>query len=371
MGFVSPRGNRQMSDAGERSSERNFSTADGAIDTLCSVIRVLGSESFPLDGELDQNQFADSCTAFARHVENGAAVPDYDIDATEIGKREWSTVQRFLVERRRHEKKFVTEHLSGYRGMVDDLVSGLRQIGLKDQDTQTRVQNCLLSLHEAIGRETTSNNGLPMLRTALTQTISEVNDTFSEQKSFYETQLKELNDRMASLRQDLVAVREEMKRDPLTQAFNRRAFDSGISHSLNMHFFSGQPVTLLMVDLDDFKRVNDGYGHAAGDAVLRAVGECLARSFIRKNDLVARYGGDEFAVILEDTAKKDVVMLVERFLERVREIEVESHGDIIKISCSVGFTSAVQEDTIESFVGRADKALFNAKHQGRDQSGLL
>lgn len=336
---------------------------NGALDTLSSLIRVLGIESFPLDNHSDPNHFSIVCSDLARHVENGAAVPDFDIEPESGGKREWETVQRFLVDRRRNEKKFVTERLGDYREIVNELVSGLREIGQREKTAEANILDSLQLLQEAIG-----NDELPRIKTALAKTIAQVREVFAEQKQRYESELKGLHDRMSSLRQDLVAAREEMKQDALTQAYNRGAFDSALTHSVNMHYLTGQPVSLIMIDLDEFKQVNDRYGHSVGDAVLRAMGEALARSFIRRNDLVARYGGDEFAVILPDTRVKHVFTLAERLLNLVRDIEIEADGEIINISCSVGFTEAVEGDTETTLIDRADKALFKAKANGRDQS---
>lgn len=344
----------------------NRDLSDGALDTLSNVLRVMGNESFPLESDLDASLFPRVCTEFACHVENGAAVPSFEIPASDDGKRAWARVRRFFADRRHQEKKFVTERLQGYRGIVDDLVSGLREIGQRDQTTESSIRECLITMEDVVG-----HSELPQIRAALTETISKVNETFATQKREYEKQLNELNERMSSLRQDLVAAREEMKRDALTEAFNRGAFDTAISQSLNMHFVSRQPVTLLMIDLDNFKHVNDNFGHAAGDAALRAIGECLARSFIRKNDLIARYGGDEFAVILADTSAKHTQNLVERFLERVRALEIESGAAILDVSCSIGYTEADVTDTVETFVHRADKALFRAKAEGRDRAAFI
>ena len=342
------------------------SIADGALDTLGSVIRVIGDESFPLDQDIDPAIFRAKCGQFAGHVENGAAVPAFDIPQSADGAREWGQVRRFLVDRRRAEKIFVTERLHNYRDVVEDLVAGLRQVGERDQTTQNRVIDCLNNVEIAVG-----SGKLQDIKAALTRTVKQVTDTFAEQKKEYEAQLGELNSRMSSLRQDLVAAREEMKRDALTSAYNRGAFDTAIEQSINVHFLLNQPVTLVMIDVDDFKQVNDNYGHAAGDAVLREVSECLERTFIRKGDLVARYGGDEFAVILNDTSSANSTKLIERFLQQVNEIRIAEAGDDVPVSCSAGYTEMHADDSIESLIKRADRALYQAKAAGRNAARLL
>ena len=342
------------------------SLTDGALDTLSNIMHVMGAESFPLENDIDPSVFPEMCSEFARHVENGAAVPSFDIPASADGSREWAHVRRFYADRRQAEKEFVNERLRNYRGIVDDLIGGLRQIGQRDQDTEHSVIGCLTSVEDAV------NTGvLPEIRDALSQTLAEVSRTFAEQKQQYEKQLNELNDRMSSLRQDLVAAREEMKRDPLTEAYNRGAFDAAILQSLNMHFILQQPVTLIMIDLDNFKTINDTFGHASGDEVLRGVGECLARSFIRKSDIIARYGGDEFAVILTDTTAKNATRLIETFLKYVRDVRVPYANDDVRVSCSAGYTEIIADDSVESLVTRADKALYAAKAAGRDRAEFL
>lgn len=342
------------------------SLADGAIDTLANVIKVMGDESFTLEKDIDPTVFPEMCNEFSRHVENGAAVPSYDIPQSADGSREWARVRRFFFDRRKAENEFVTERLEDYRGVVEDLVSGLRSIGERDVNTEQDVKACLHHIEDAVG-----TGVLPQIRKALAQTVSKVTETFAEQKRQYEKQLTELNDRMSSLKQDLVAAREEMKRDPLTDAYNRRGFDSAIELSLNMHFILNHPITLVMIDVDNFKHVNDTYGHAAGDEVLKGIGEALARAFVRKGDLVARYGGDEFAVILNDTSAENSTKLIERFLEYVRVIQVPYASADTRVSCSAGYTAIHDNDSVETLIKRADRALYSAKEAGRNCAKFL
>ena len=342
------------------------SIADGALDTLGSVIRVMGDESFPLDKDTDPTTFPTVCAEIARHVENGAAVPSFDIPQSQNGARQWERVRRFFADRRHAEKSFVTERLQDYREVVDDLVAGLRDIGERDETAETSIRESLQTIEDAV-----ATGALPQIKAALTQTVTQVNETFAQQKEAYERQLQELNERMSSLRQDLVAAREEMKRDALTDAYNRGAFDTAIAQSVNMHFIMQQPVTLVMVDLDNFKEINDSLGHTTGDEVLRAVGDGLARSFIRKSDFVARYGGDEFAVILTDTPARHCEPLIQRFLEHARNIRVSAAPDEALVACSVGYTEITEGDTVAELVKRADQALYQAKGRGRDQAVFL
>ena len=340
--------------------------ADGALDTLGSLIQVLGEESFPLERELDPLEFRAHCQQLAAHVENGAAVPFIDIPQTEAGDRKWRQVRRFLSDRRRAEKIFVTERLHAYRDVVEDLLSGLRQIGERDQTTESRIIDSLTRLDDAIGA-----GKLTDIKDALAETVQKVTATFVEQKETYESQLRELNSRMSNLRQDLMEAREEMQRDALTDAYNRGAFDKAIETSFNLHAVLGQPVTLIMIDLDHFKEINDTHGHGAGDKVLQAVSHALARTFIRRGDFVARYGGDEFAVILNDTTAANSKSLVERFLQQANAIEIDELAPGASVSCSAGYSEMASGDTVASLIKRADRALYQAKAAGRNIASML
>jgi diguanylate cyclase (GGDEF)-like protein len=122
-----------------------------------------------------------------------------------------------------------------------------------------------------------------------------------------------------------------------------------------------------MIDVDEFKRVNDGFGHPAGDAVIKAVADCLVRTFPRRTDLVARYGGDEFAVILREAGLKEARVLAERLVTAVRALRVIYDGREIRVSVSVGVAECVPGEMPDLWVARADAALYQAKSAGRNR----
>jgi diguanylate cyclase (GGDEF)-like protein len=157
--------------------------------------------------------------------------------------------------------------------------------------------------------------------------------------------------------------------DPLTGCVNRRGFDQQLARELARAERAGAPVALLAVDVDHFKRVNDGHGHAAGDAVLREVG-ALLREGARAGDVVARVGGEEFVVVLADADEAGAAALARRLVERVRARAFAAlPGSGITVSVGVAAEPSVHDAGIaEALKGRADAALYAAKRAGRDRA---
>ena len=155
--------------------------------------------------------------------------------------------------------------------------------------------------------------------------------------------------------------------DPMTSLLNRRGFRE---FSTKAGVFSGRErsqLGVLMIDIDHFKRINDVYGHAAGDRVIVEIARLLAGS-LRANDRIARFGGEEFVVSLRDVDEAVIGTWAERIRRRIEETVIVWEGQSLKVTVSIGATAMAPDDReIEDVIHRADLALYDAKSNGRNR----
>jgi len=165
----------------------------------------------------------------------------------------------------------------------------------------------------------------------------------------------------------LRAESERAFTDPLTGLANRRAFDERLAHVLNTIDRYGGSVSLILVDIDHFKRVNDGYGHDAGDDVLRAIGQVVGGS-VRTIDLAARFGGEEIALLLPKTGLDGARELAERLRREIANHAVPVRGDVLRVTASFGIACYPESSADQrALFTNADAALYEAKASGRNQ----
>ncbi len=170
--------------------------------------------------------------------------------------------------------------------------------------------------------------------------------------------------RRIALEQDLRILAST---DALTGLVNRRAFMERFSHELARSQRHGPAPTLLILDIDHFKKINDLHGHPSGDAVLAHLAQLLKAS-LRNVDIVGRIGGEEFAVVLVETNAAMAEPVIDRLLERIRETTVTlSDGQPLQFTASIGSTEILWGDTIDTAIQRADEALYTAKNTGRNR----
>lgn len=155
--------------------------------------------------------------------------------------------------------------------------------------------------------------------------------------------------------------------DWLTKLPNRRQFDDGLEQMLSQAERFKEPLSLALIDVDNFKNINDNYGHAAGDEVLRQIGVIL-KNGVRRSDAPARLGGDEFAILLYHTEEAQAEVLVNQLLKKMKAHAFNFNGQNISITLSAGIAQhSATTHTKQALYFEADKALYVAKHRGRDQ----
>ena len=155
--------------------------------------------------------------------------------------------------------------------------------------------------------------------------------------------------------------------DELTGLGNRRLIDQQFEREIERGRRYARALSVVVVDFDNFKRLNDRHGHAVGDRALKLFAE-LAKSTLRGADAIGRWGGEEFILLLPDTAGASAMITVERLLGRVRAAALEVNGENVPFTASAGVTTTLCDEPPEIVIDRADKALYEAKAQGRDRA---
>ncbi len=184
-----------------------------------------------------------------------------------------------------------------------------------------------------------------------------------------EIRLQTSSREVSELRDRLESVRKESLTDQLTGIPNRKAFDSELEDSIERAIETGEPLSLVMCDIDHFKNFNDTWGHQTGDQVLRLVANCLSEN-VKGRDTAARYGGEEFVVILPQTGLSGAVNLANQIRSKVesKKLVKKSTGDILGvITISAGVAQYEPGETAVDFIRRADACLYAAKRGGRNR----
>lgn len=169
----------------------------------------------------------------------------------------------------------------------------------------------------------------------------------------------------------IAVLHHESITDSLMNISNRRFFDKRLEEEVSIALRYKLSLSLIMIDIDDFKIVNDTYGHQAGDAILKELSKNI-KSILRESDIIARYGGEEIVVITPSTDKDNAYILAERLrvvVEKSMQVILEDTKEVVKVTISLGLASIRQEniDNSEELVLEADKALYQAKKDGKNK----
>jgi diguanylate cyclase (GGDEF)-like protein len=192
--------------------------------------------------------------------------------------------------------------------------------------------------------------------------------------------MAEVDKRMGRLQQDIDRMKNEVATerqradilgkevliDPLTGVYNRRAYGKRISEELQRYLRHKRPFSMLMLDVDHFKSVNDQYGHAVGDLCLKEIIKRI-QPLLRQSDFLARFGGEEFVLLLPETVQSGAVEVAEKLRKCIEKTEFLHRGKLVPITISIGATQVMSTDQqTDMLFNRVDKAMYRAKAAGRN-----
>jgi diguanylate cyclase len=331
-----------------------------ALEALANVVRTVGR--FAMDApELSARQAEQLAEHWSQHLLIRRPKPG-DEARSGTPSRDYRALVDFVTQQRKNENSYIGKALEDLRHTVWAFVHSLNRALADESDGDTRVAGHLAQLRSAAER-----GSIEELRQAAVTAATSITDIVEQRRLRQLQRNAELGQRLASLGRQLEDARRESALDALTQLSNRRAFDEYAAQTVELNAFYEQTTALLLIDLDDFKRVNERYGQQVGDEVLRTFGRCLIKTFPRKADFAARYGGDAFAVVLPETDLKGAIALGERLRASLRKLEYLSCPDL-SLTVSIGASALQPLESLARWLERTERALRDAQQAGRDRA---
>ncbi|XOV79146.1 MAG: diguanylate cyclase [Aestuariibacter sp.] len=286
-------------------------------------------------------------------------------------------LEEILLERKQAER-YVTslqKTLSGIGQSVDDSIEkSEQQYQIKQEHTQS-LKAHMQNIDECV----TTSDDLDEIKKQASEALLKMSETLAQREqadqeeqlvlmdllSQMKSQLAILEKETESYRQRLLEQKYHSHRDPLTQVPNRNAYNERMELEFRRWKRHKQPLCIAVIDIDHFKTINDNFGHAAGDKTLQVIAQNISKC-LRTTDFFARWGGEEFVVLLPQTPMDHLVKPLETIRKQIQQIPFKFRDKNVSITTSIGATTLVEGDTIGSAFERADKALYEAKHTGRN-----
>jgi diguanylate cyclase len=262
------------------------------------------------------------------------------------------------------QKKYLTDREGELKDIIDILTNAV-----VDLDNESQEYNQKILEQSGKIEQITYLDDIKKVKQALISEIEQMRRTVREKQSNDNVKLEALAQQVDTLNSQLKQAHTESNTDSMTGIFNRKAFDRQIAELVERNTVAKFPFSLLMLDIDNFKSINDTYGHQTGDRIIMAVvNKC--RQNIRGEDFFARYGGEEFVIILPGASLRNAVKKANYICKAVAStryrLSDSKDEQTLKVTMSVGVSCHQKADTVDSVIKRADKALYAAKHAGKN-----
>ena len=331
------------------------------LDALGGILATFGRHAF----DMPDRPAAEVTNEFARwqrHATMGlplVSTPDAN-HSVGIKERDWEGVMRTFAEQRREESRYVDSAVGELRDALWACVEAVHNAVKIDQKTDISAATQMDRARSAINRLQTGN-----IKQEVLGAVAAIQAALQTRRDQQELQYVSLATKLDRLGRQLEEAKRESTTDPLTGLGNRKLFDSSAQRALHLHSLGRTPVTLIMIDLDKLKYVNDMYGHQAGDAFITGVANCMARVFLRQSDVICRFGGDEFSALLNNTDWKIGLTLAKRLAEQIAIMPSPHPAMEFQVGASIGLAQLDAAEDVDQWVARADKALYRAKQGAR------
>jgi diguanylate cyclase len=266
----------------------------------------------------------------------------------------------------RREKDYLRDREGEFKNIIEVLTLGLTTLAEANQEFNTRMYERSIKLEQI-----TYLDDIRKMKAELQQEVEQIKDHVRDKQTRDSQRLRTLSQEVQTLQLNVEKAQQASLTDGLTGTSNRLAFDMHIKQLIERHTLSPTSCAMLLLDIDNFKQINDTYGHQVGDRVLMALVQ-RCRALIRQNDLLARYGGEEFVVLLPGASLRQGLKKARAICKDVASVRYaidEQHPhDTITFTVSIGVSALQRGDTVDAFLERADKALYTAKHQGKNRA---
>jgi diguanylate cyclase len=336
---------------------RPLAYADSALVRLADQLLELITDQAADSQALNKSNFKQRVQRFREDLRGGAVLADAEQFTTDCVGACRDFVRRTAA--------FNAERDAEIKGLIDTLTTALDNLAGEAVSV-----NRQLTGHSARFHQLADVEDIRDLKRRISLEVNALNRFVSEKQEREEAYYSKLTRRIDVLQARLVETEEAASLDPLTQIANRGTFDRTLKKWLERRRQSDQTFVLVLLDIDNFKRVNDEYGHLVGDRVLLAAARMLA-SQVRPSDLVARYGGEEFAILMAGTSLRQAEPRVQDVLRSIAgsayEFNRDGRAEQLSYTLSGGATESAAVDTPETIIKRADEGLYEAKHRGKNR----
>ncbi len=341
----------EEADASEDSLEPKFSISE-ELATLLYVIDIYNKHLFEIPSH-PVRRVRENLDEFAREIVHS--------DAHRLPKILFR-LRQFLGGYRVEEYSSISKTFEEFRSIIWDFVDQVAEDIAFEEGVDSDMKKSLDNLKEAV-----ESNSIHALKTQSRHFIDNYMEHQNRRDARRNRKVQAIKNNLENVKKELIDANQGMRQDHLTKAFNRKYFDEQAKNQRNVSEVCNKNVSLLMMDIDHFKSINDRFGHANGDFVLVECVKMLQEVFSREADIVARVGGEEFAVILPDFDEASAFQKATQALERIRKEALVKDDMTIKFTISIGVAQLAAGETVDSWMKRADAALYFSKNNGRNR----